>query len=170
MMKWALILLTVCSSSCGDILCAKSMSMGGELEYSGPSAMVRAVRYIITRRMVILGVLCYAAAFFSLLSLLSIAQLSLAVPATALSFVVDTLGARFILREHIPWKRWVGVLCVTMGVVLAVKATPPTYPLARTSGTNGASLQSCENKPGHNQPRPDDFHQQSSPCEIFTKP
>jgi hypothetical protein len=137
-MKWALILLTVCASSCGDILCARSMSTGGELEYSGPSAIVRAVRYIITRRMVIMGVLCYATAFFSLLSLLSIAQLSLAVPAT--------------------------------GVVLALNASPPTHPLAGTSRANGASLQPCEDKPSHHQPRTDDFHQQSAPCEILAKP
>jgi drug/metabolite transporter (DMT)-like permease len=121
MMQWALILLTVCSSSCGDILCARGMSQGGELSDFGPSGIVRAIRYIITRRLVILGGLSYAISFFSLLTLLSVAPLSIAVPATALSFVVDTIGARFLLREHVPWKRWAGVVCVTAGVILTVK-------------------------------------------------
>ncbi len=31
MMQWSLILLTVFSSSAGDILCARGMSQGGEL-------------------------------------------------------------------------------------------------------------------------------------------
>ena len=129
MMQWGLILLTVFSSSAGDILCARGMSQGGELSDFGPSGMVRAIRYIITRRLVILGGLCYAASFFSLLTLLSVAPLSIAIPATALGFVVDTIGARFLLREHVPWKRWAGVLCVTAGVILTVKSgTGPTIP------------------------------------------
>lgn len=124
MLKWMLILLTVLISSAGDILCAKGMSDSGELHAYGVSALVRVVRFILTRRLVILGALCYAVAFFSLMALLSVAQLSVAVPATALSFVVDTLGALFVLREHIPWKRWVGVLLVTAGVILAVQPAP----------------------------------------------
>jgi drug/metabolite transporter (DMT)-like permease len=124
MTRWPLILLTVFASSCGDILCAKGMSQGGELGDFGPFGIMRLVRYIVTRRMVILGGLCYATAFFSLLALLSVAQLSVAVPATALSFVVDTIGARFILREHVPWKRWVGVMFVTAGVILTVSSGP----------------------------------------------
>lgn len=120
-MKWALILFTVCCSSSGDLLCARGMSKGGELKI-GASTIGRAIRYILTRRLVILGGICYATAFFSLLKLLSVAQLSVAVPATALGFVVDTIGARFLLREHIPWKRWLGVLCVTAGVILTVRS------------------------------------------------
>ncbi len=121
MTRWGLILLTVFCSSGGDILCARGMSGGGELSDFGPSGIVRAIRYIVTRRLVILGGLCYAISFFSLLTLLSVAPLSIAVPATALGFVVDTIGARFVLREHVPWKRWAGVLCVTAGVILTVK-------------------------------------------------
>jgi drug/metabolite transporter (DMT)-like permease len=123
MLKWALILSTVFLGSAGDIFCARGMSQGGELDF-GPSGILRVVRYIVTRRMVIVGGLCYAISFFSLLGLLSVAKLSVAVPATALSFVIDTLGARFILHEHIPWKRWIGVACVTAGVILVVQ--PPT--------------------------------------------
>lgn len=122
MMQWGLILLTVCCSSSGDILCARGMSQGGELSDFGPSGIVRAIRYIVTRRLVILGGLCYAVSFFSLLTLLSVAPLSIAVPATALGFVVDTIGARFVLHERVPWKRWVGVLCVTAGVILTVNS------------------------------------------------
>lgn len=124
MLKWLLILVTVFVSSAGDILCAKGMSEAGELNQFAVSALVRSVRFIITRKFVVLGGTCYAVAFFSLMGLLSVAQLSVAVPATALSFVVDTLGARFLLHEHIPWKRWIGVLCVTAGVILAVQPTP----------------------------------------------
>jgi len=119
--EWPLILLIVFASSTGDVLCAKGMSQGGELEIS-LSKIGSIFCYIITRRLVIFGWFCYAVAFFSMLALLSIAPLSIAVPATALSFVLDTIGARFLLHEHVPWKRWIGVLCVTAGVILTVKS------------------------------------------------
>ncbi|MGH9588131.1 MAG: EamA family transporter [Acidobacteriaceae bacterium] len=122
--EWPLILLIVFASSTGDVLCAKGMSQGGELEISF-SRIGTLFCYIITRRLVILGWCCYAVAFFSMLALLSIAPLSIAVPATALSFVLDTIGARFLLHEHVPWKRWMGVLCVTAGVILTVKSGGP---------------------------------------------
>jgi len=119
--EWPLILIVVFASSTGDVLCAKGMSQGGELEVSFRK-IGSIFYYIITRHMVILGGICYAVAFFSMLALLTIAPLSIAVPATALSFVLDTIGARFLLHEHVPWKRWVGVLCVTAGVILTVKS------------------------------------------------
>lgn len=130
MLKWGLILCTVFVSSCGDILCAKGMAQGGELTDFNPLNLLHVVRYIITRRLVIIGGICYAVAFFSLLGLLTVAQLSVAVPATALSFVVDTLGAHFVLKERIPWKRWLGVVLVSLGVILAVKpsSTPTAVP------------------------------------------
>lgn len=120
-MEWPLILIIVFASSTGDVLCAKGMSEGGELQVS-LSKIGSILRCILTRRTVILGGICYAVAFFSMLALLSIAPLSIAVPATALSFVLDTIGARFLLHEDVHWKRWVGVLCVTAGVILTVKS------------------------------------------------
>lgn len=157
MMKWPLILLTVFASSCGDILCARGMSEGGELGAFGPGGIGRIVRYIITRRMVILGGVCYATAFFSLLGLLSVAQLSVAVPATALSFVIDTVGARFILGEHVPWKRWAGVVFVTAGVILAVRTGPaPASPnlALRNSAQPHAVLQGSVQPPPVPSPAP----------------
>ena len=150
-MKWGLILLTVFASSAGDILCAKGMSQAGEMPHFGPWGVVSAIRYILRRKLVIVGGALYVTAFLSLLGLLSVAQLSAAVPATALSFVVDTLGARFILHEHVPWKRWVGVMCVTAGVILAVKSGPGQIPnsvLPSQSSSPVARQGSARSRPG----------------------
>jgi transporter family protein len=134
-MKWILILLTVFSSSADDVLCARGMSEGEAIPSSASSILLRSLRYIVTRRKVILGVLCYASAFFSLLGLLTVAPLSVAVPATALSFVVDTLGAKFLLHERVPVRRWIGVACVCTGVILAVNPAASGGPVAPATAT-----------------------------------
>ena len=66
----------------------------------------------------ILGVVCLAVSFFSFLAVLSWANLSFVVPATAIVYAVTVLGAKFILREHIDGMRWAGTLLVCLGVAL----------------------------------------------------
>lgn len=157
MLKWALIFCTVFASSAGDILCAKAMSEGREIGDFQRTGLLSAIEYIVTRRLVILGYVCYAVAFVSLMGLLSVAELTVAVPATALSFVIDTLGARFILHEHIPWKRWIGVLCVSAGVLLAVRAGGARSS-ARPTGSKCVTVQACEDQPSHNQAGTEHLH------------
>lgn len=65
-----------------------------------------------------LGVACMAGAFFALLAALSVAPVSLVEPATSLSFVLNTLGAQFILKERVNRTRWIGTLLVTGGAYL----------------------------------------------------
>src|SRR5213594_2878669 len=65
-----------------------------------------------------IGIALMAAGFFSLLALLSWADVSLVVPATALSYVAGALGAKFLLNEHVTPARWAGVLLVCLGVAL----------------------------------------------------
>lgn len=172
-MKFFLIAFTVVVSSCGDILCAKGMSEGRELEVRGAKSVVLDVEYIVTRKLVILGWLCYAGAFFSLVALLSVARMTVAIPATAFSFVIDTIGARYILHEHIPWRRWIGVLCVTAGVVLVVKPAPqaPAAPsLAGTGRTHCAPMQPGKNQARNHHAGPHELDEQSAACEILAKP
>ena len=66
------------------------------------------------------------------------AQLSYAVPATALGFIVDAIGARFLLGEHVHWKRWLGVIFVAVGVLLTVQSGqhPEIVNSAPNSGTS----------------------------------
>ena len=48
----------------------------------------------------------------------AIANLSFAVPATAFSYVLETALAKYILKEHIGWRRWAGASLVGCGVLL----------------------------------------------------
>jgi drug/metabolite transporter (DMT)-like permease len=138
MVTWLLILLTVFAGSGGDVLCSKGMSSHGPVTNPGRKGIARLVYSVVTRRLIILGFVCDAISFFALLALLSVSQLSIAVPATALSFVIDTLGARFLLHENVHWKRWLGVLCVTVGVLLTVESAPGKVSLGTRTPTVAA--------------------------------
>lgn len=173
-MQWFFILLEVFSSSAGDILCAKGMSEGESLEHVHASRLGHALRRIVRDRFVILGWICYAVAFFSMMGLLSVAQLSVAVPATALSFVIDTLGARFLLHEHVPWRRWIGVVCVSAGVLLAVKpaarmgAKPPV--LAGPVGAHRAAVNPRKDEARNHQAGAQNLDHQGTPSKVLAKP
>ena len=64
------------------------------------------------------GVPLMALSFYSLLVLLSWQPISFVIPASALSYVVGTLGAKYILREDVSPARWIGVVLVCAGVAL----------------------------------------------------
>jgi uncharacterized membrane protein len=59
-----------------------------------------------------------AVSYFSFLGALRLADLSLVLPATSISFVVTTIGARLFLNEEIRPSRFVGILLVCVGVAL----------------------------------------------------
>jgi drug/metabolite transporter (DMT)-like permease len=62
------------------------------------------------------GLALQALAFFALLALLSWADVSFVVPATALNYVVGAAGSALFLRERVNRVRWAGVLLVCLGV------------------------------------------------------
>ena len=39
-------------------------------------------------------------------------------PATAASYLLETILAKFILREEVHWQRWLGAGLVACGVIL----------------------------------------------------
>ena len=59
-----------------------------------------------------------AVSFFAYLGLLTIADLSFAVPATAVTYVLETVLAKYVLKEHVNGLRWAGAALVICGVAL----------------------------------------------------
>jgi len=64
------------------------------------------------------GVPLMALSFYLLMVLLSWEPISLVIPASALSYVVGTLGAKYILKEDVNGIRWAGVFLVCIGVAI----------------------------------------------------
>jgi len=118
MTPWLLLIISVLSGTAGDLLSAKGMHDHGEIHDFRPGAMLGMARWLARNLYMVTGTLAQAVSFFSFVALLSVAELSFAVPATALGNVVKTLFARLFLREHVCWRRWAGAVLVTFGVIL----------------------------------------------------
>jgi drug/metabolite transporter (DMT)-like permease len=67
----------------------------------------------------ILGIAILAIWMLSDLALLSRADLSFVLPVTASAYVLVALFGKFLLHDHISWERWMGILLITGGVILA---------------------------------------------------
>jgi len=117
-MKWALVGVIVACNACSDLLNTSGMRRHGEVHDFRPKAVGRLLTGLVRNPRVLLGVVTMAIAFFALMALLSIAKLSFAIPATAASYVIETLLAKYLLHEKINRKRWTGALLVTFGVIL----------------------------------------------------
>lgn len=111
MTSWLLVALIVASTALGDVLQSIEMK-----RHAGSS--IGATIGILHRPLLLLSIVCMTVSFFAFLALLSVADLSFAVPATAASFVVETVLAKYILKENVDRRRWVGALLVAFGVAL----------------------------------------------------
>ena len=70
------------------------------------------------RKYLIFAVAFMGVSFFAFMKLMSFADLSFAVPATAATFVLETLLARLVLKERVDASRWAGAALVACGVAL----------------------------------------------------
>jgi drug/metabolite transporter (DMT)-like permease len=112
------IAIVVLSGTAGDLAVSHAMKQIGEIETLRPSAISRVLVRAFRLAWMWIGLALMALAFFSLLALLSWADVSIVVPATALSYVTAALGAKYLLHEDIAPLRWVGVFLVCAGVAL----------------------------------------------------
>lgn len=117
-MKWALIGIIVAATTVGEVLQAFGMRHHGEIRDFRPGALGRAMAMLARNRFVVGSVVAMAVSFFAYMRLLEVADLSFAVPATAVTYVLETILARFVLKEHVTWLRWVGASLVICGVAL----------------------------------------------------
>ena len=118
-MKTAMTLsIIILASSLGDVFIAKGMKRVGEISTLRLRELALIGKSMVRNAAFLLGILCLAISFCAFLAVLSWADLSYIVPATSLSFVVSTLGAKWLLKERINRLRWLGTLLVCAGVAL----------------------------------------------------
>lgn len=112
------IAIVVLAGTAGDLAVSHAMKQIGDVHPLTPLTIFRSLSRAFRMGWLWIGIALMTTGFFSLLALLSWADVSLVVPATALSYVTGALGAKFLLKEHVAPVRWAGVLLVCFGVVL----------------------------------------------------
>lgn len=119
MIKVALLLgVLVFGSTGGEIAITYGMKATGEPEHLTPRALLKFLGRAFRNGWFWAGVPLMALSFYSLLVLLSWEPISLVIPASALSYVVGTFGAKYVLGEDVTLARWAGVVLVCLGVAL----------------------------------------------------
>jgi drug/metabolite transporter (DMT)-like permease len=117
-MKWILVAIVASSNTVGDLLNTAGMKRIGAVEDLSLRSLLQLLLAIGRSPMVLGGIAALAIGFFAIMSLLSIATVSFAIPATASSYLVETLLAKYILKEDVRWRRWAAAGLVVVGVVL----------------------------------------------------
>jgi drug/metabolite transporter (DMT)-like permease len=115
-----LMFFVVVFGTVGEIFVSRAMKEHGEVKNFRPGALIAVIVQALRSRWMWLGVAMMTVAFFSLLAVFSVANVSFVVPVTALSYVVGALGGRFFLGERVNLQRWIGILLVGAGVVLVL--------------------------------------------------
>jgi drug/metabolite transporter (DMT)-like permease len=115
-----LLAIVVVAGTCGDLSIARAMrGVGGKADLTHPRHWPQVLQSAIFQPWFYVAVGLMTLSFFTFLALLSREAISFAVPATATSYAVGALGARFLLGERVSTKRWAGVALVCLGVLLA---------------------------------------------------
>ncbi len=112
-MPWIYVAVIVVSTVASDLLQSWEMKRHGEVTGIG-----RLLKLLLTKAPLIGSIVFLAISFYAFLALLAVADLSFAVPATALSLVAETVLARLLLKEQVTPARWAGTGLVTLGVAL----------------------------------------------------
>ena len=113
-----LIMIIVITTSLGDVFIASGLRHLGEITSWKPRDLISYGKKLISNIPFVAGVFFMIASFIAFMIVLSWADVSLVVPATSISYVITTLGAKFYLKETISSLRWVGTAFVCLGVAL----------------------------------------------------
>jgi len=115
---WIYVAIIVVSTVASDLLQSLEMKRQGEVTDFGVGGIGRLLKLLLTKAPLIASIVFLAISFYAFLALLAVADLSFAVPATALSLVAETVLARLILKERVTPARWGGTVLVALGAAL----------------------------------------------------
>lgn len=110
-----LVLIVVVSNVIGNVSLSHGMHQVGRIVSASPLDYVKAFANPWT----IVGICILTVWMLSDLALLSRADLSFVLPVTASAYVLVAILGHFLLHDRISWERWLGILLITGGVILA---------------------------------------------------
>jgi len=114
----AALAIFVLSGSAGELAVTHGMKKAGAPDHLRILQVISFLGRAFRNGWFWVGVPLMALSFYLLMVLLSWEPISLVIPASALSYVVGTLGAKYILKEDVNGVRWAGVLLLCIGVAV----------------------------------------------------
>lgn len=111
----SLVLLVIVTNVIGNVALSRGMHQVGRIVSASPLDYVRAFSNPWTAA----GICILLIWMLSDLALLSRADLSFVLPITASAYVLVAFLGRVVLHDRISWERWIGILLITGGVILA---------------------------------------------------
>ena len=118
-MKWLLVGVMVTATVLSDLLQSFEMKRHTvAVEDLRPGRVAGMLAGLARRVPLVVAVFFMAVSFFAFMKLLSVADLSFAVPVTAASVALETVLARLVLKEKVTALRWAGAFSVACGVAL----------------------------------------------------
>lgn len=112
------IFIAVTAATFGDILLSKGMKDIGPLPSFKLTVFFPYILKAIFSPIILIGISLLATYFFLWLAVLSWAELSFALPLTAITYVMTAFLAKQMLSEHVSPLRWSGTLLITLGIIL----------------------------------------------------
>lgn len=123
MLKTILIVLVqVVVMTAGDLLLAKGMKQVGDIAVLSPTVFFMKMSLTVRNAWILTGIACLAISLLLWLAALSQAPLSLAVPMTAMAYVLNALAAKYLLLETVSSLRWTATGIIALGVLLLMKS------------------------------------------------
>lgn len=116
--NWLFVGLGICLGSLGS-LCMKWGA--GKLPQHIEGGIPGVIWQVMLNPLIMAGIFLYAIPAAIWIWLLRTMPLTVLQPALSLTYVLSALLAVFVLNEHVPFMRWVGIFVIIGGVLLVAR-------------------------------------------------
>lgn len=113
--------IAAASAALGQILVRRGMQQVGSLENYAPLALAAYFWHALCNLNVILGTILNAVFYFLFLAALSWADVTVALPMSAIEYCFAAFLAIMMLKENVSPMRWAGIILIVIGVILIAR-------------------------------------------------
>lgn len=122
------ILLTLTSvflATAGQLMLKTGMARVGYIGIERLGKPLQVVWEVVRTWQVLFGLTMFALSAVTWLVVISRVPLSLAYPFAGITYVLLALFSQFVLKEHVPYLRWIGIALIVTGVVIVGRTSGP---------------------------------------------
>jgi drug/metabolite transporter (DMT)-like permease len=122
------ILLTLTSvflATAGQLMLKSGMARVGYIGTQRLGKPLQVIWDVARTWQVLIGLTLFVLSAVTWLVVISRVPLSLAYPFAGITYVLLAMFSKFVLKEHVPYLRWVGVALIVAGVVMVGRTSGP---------------------------------------------